>query len=129
VQATDGRKSCAMSQTLTNAQTRRVVSVFSVGKDQTGKLFANIQTPVGFVVSEGVKLAIDTKTIVPIPFRTCVANGCLAVLELNATVLEQLQKASKLTVSLQSLQNTPATLEFSSKGFAKAYDKLVQESG
>lgn len=128
VQGANGQKSCAMSQTLSNGQTRQVISVLSIGKDNMGKLLANIQAPLGFAVSSGLQLVIDTQPGVAVPVRTCLANGCLGILELDQKLVAQLQKATKVAVSMQSLQAQPVTLNFSAKGLAKAYDKLAQES-
>jgi invasion protein IalB len=128
VQASTGKKSCVMSQTLSNAQTRQIVGVLSVGKDEAGKLFANVQTPLGFLVHAGLKLAIDAQPAVQVPIRTCLNNGCLGVLELDAKAAGDFQKATKLVVSMQSLDGQPINVTYSANGLQKAYAKLLDES-
>lgn len=126
-QNADGKKSCAISQTLSNTQTRQLIGAFSIGKDNTGKLLANLQTPLGFAVNEGIQLTIGSQPAIPVPVRTCMANGCLGIVELDQNAVGQLQKAAELAITLKSLQGTPVVVKFSAKGLAKALQQLLKE--
>ncbi|MFA5900260.1 MAG: invasion associated locus B family protein [Hyphomicrobium sp.] len=126
-QADAGQKSCAISQTLTNTPSRQLIGAISIGKDKAGKVVVNLQTPLGFAVNEGIKLTIDTQPGIALPVRTCLANGCLGILELDQPTIGKLQKASQLAMSLQSLQATPVVVKFSAKGLGKALDQLLKE--
>lgn len=127
-QGVDGQKSCAISQTLTNKQNRRTIGVISIGKDKAGKMIANLQAPLGFAVNQGIKLVIDSDAGVPVPVRTCLASGCLGIVELGQPLVGRLQKASQLAVSVQNLQAKTVVVNFSVKGLTRAFDKLVKEA-
>lgn len=126
-EGSDGKKSCAISQTLSNTQTRQLIGSLSIGKDKVGKVIVNLQTPLGFAVNEGIKLVIDTQPGIALPVRTCLANGCLGILELDQDLLAKLQKATQLSMTIQSLQATPVAVKFSAKGLGKAIDQLLKE--
>lgn len=126
-QTTDGQKSCAISQSLSNTKTRQLIGALSIGKDKAGKLIANLQTPLGFAVSEGIKLSLDGQSGVAVPVKTCLSNGCLGIVELDQNMIGQLRKSSEVSMTLQSLQATPVVIKFSPKGVAKALDKLMKD--
>lgn len=126
-QTADGQKSCAISQSLSNTKTRQLIGALSIGKDKAGKLVANLQTPLGFAVNEGIKLSLDGQPGVAVPVRTCLPNGCLGIVELDQNMIGQLRKSSEMSMTLQSLQATPVVIKFSAKGVARALDKLLKD--
>ncbi len=126
-QTTDGVKSCAISQSLSNTKTRQLIGALSIGKDKAGKLVANLQTPLGFSVSEGIKLSLDGQSGVAVPVKTCLPNGCLGIVELDQNMIGQLRKSTEMSMTLQSLQATPVVIKFSAKGVVSALEKLLKE--
>jgi invasion protein IalB len=127
VQGADGKKSCAISQTLSNSS-RQMIGAISIGKDKDGKFIANLRTPLGFAVNEGLKLTIDTQSGVALPVRTCLSNGCLGIIALDQKMVGQLKTATQLGVTMQSLQAKPVVIKFSPKGLPNALAQLLKES-
>jgi invasion protein IalB len=119
-------KSCALSQTLMQTQTRKLLASLSIGRDAAGKVMANLTAPLGFAINKGGTLTIGTNPL-KIEFITCLANGCLSIFEISGPLLSQLQAASKLQLTLESLQQKPVNIEFSMNGFPKAFAAYYQE--
>ncbi|WP_045835822.1 invasion associated locus B family protein [Hyphomicrobium sp. 99] len=120
-------KTCALSQTLSQTQTGRFLSSLSIGRDASGKSIGNITAPLGFAVNKGGQLQIGDASPITLEFVTCVANGCLSIVEFSATEISEMQAASKLRVTIESLQKKPVNIEFSMNGFPKALAAYVQE--
>jgi invasion protein IalB len=120
-------KTCALSQTLMQSQTRRFLSSISIGRDASGKAMGNITAPLGFAVNKGAQLQIGDGQPIKLEFVTCVANGCLSIVEFSVSQISDMQAATKMKVTLESLQKKPVTIEFSMNGFPKALAAYVQE--
>lgn len=122
-----GVKTCALSQTLMARETHQFLSSISIGRDGTGKATGNITAPLGFAVNRGGQLLIGDTPPINIEFVTCLQNGCLSIVAFSVDQISDMQAASKLRVTLESLQKKPVNIDFSMKGFPKALAAYVDE--
>lgn len=125
--AQDG-KHCSFSQVLGDAQTgRRVISVElrSTGAD---KVEGMLLTPFSLRLDAGVNLAIDDKALQgPIPFLSCVPEGCLVPLTFEGDVLAGLMAGTKLQLSAIPLSGAePVKLAISLSGFTAARSRTAE---
>lgn len=125
----NARKSCAMSQTLSNSKTRQTIASWAILRDGNGKTNATVTVPLGVLVSVGLRAGVDEKSAFDVPYRTCIAQGCVATFEMSNQLIAQLGKAEKFSFVTRTAQEQPLTVEFSLRGFAKAHEILVQETG
>lgn len=127
-QAQEGRKACAMSQTLSNSRTRQTLAAMALSRDPSGNMSATVTVPTGVLVSAGVRAGVDQQSSFDVPFRTCVAQGCVAQFDVSSKLLKQISQADKFSVAARTVKQQPLTIEFSLRGFAKAHEILAQES-
>jgi invasion protein IalB len=57
-----------------------------------------LSAPLGILLPGGITLTIDAKKPLTVPFETCNAGGCLAVIDMDAPALEQFRKGKVLMV-------------------------------
>jgi len=74
-------------------------------------------------VPAGASIQVDGNTPQNLRFRTCDRGGCYAELALSSTLLAQLRKGSKLTITFKSLAQGTISLPLSLGGFEDAYTK------
>lgn len=126
----DQTKVCGLSQTLSEAETKRVVAAWSFSKGAGDKVSATLRGPLGVALSQGVQIAIEAEK--PYAFaanyETCSSGGCVANFETTPALLAQLRKASKVNVVFQGVAGRPISLDFQMRGFSKAYDTYLQEA-
>jgi len=127
-QGQEGRKACAMSQTLSNSRTRQRLAAMAISRDASGKTSATVTVPMGVLVNAGLRAGVDQKSSFEVPFRTCVAQGCVAQFDINPRLLKQISQAEKFSIAARTVQQQPLTIEFSLWGFAKAHEILAQET-
>ena len=124
----EGRKACAMSQTLSNAKTRQTLAAMAISRDASGKSSATVTVPTGVLVNAGLRAGVNQQSSFDVPFQTCVAQGCVAQFEISSQLLKQISQADKFSVAARTVQQQPLTIEFSLRGFAKAHQILAQEA-
>ena len=124
----NGGKSCAMSQTLNNSKTRQTIASWAISRDTNGKTSATVTVPMGVLVSVGLRAGVDEKSAFDVPYRTCIAQGCVATFEMNNQLITALGKAEKFSFVTRTVQEQPLTVEFSLRGFSRAHEILVQEA-
>lgn len=126
-QIAEGRKTCVMSQTLSNAKSRRPISVWSIGRNPAGKLTGTIRMPTGVSLRAGVVVGTENSKTFNVGYSTCVRFGCFAPFELTTPLMDRFRKTSRVTAVAQ-IGNRPLSLSFSLRGFPKAYETFLQET-
>jgi invasion protein IalB len=124
----DQGKVCALSQTLSDAESKRVVAAWSFNKGAGDKVNAMLRGPLGVALAPGVQIAIDAEKPFSANYETCSSIGCIANFETTPALLAQLRKASKVSVVFQGVRGRPISLDFQMRGFSKAYDTYLQEA-
>ncbi|MCH5376947.1 MAG: invasion associated locus B family protein [Planctomycetes bacterium] len=121
------KKSCAVTQSLRQAKTSRLLGSVSVGTNAEGKNFANVSVPMGVLLTEPANLKINDGKPLSAPFRTCSNNGCVAVFELSDKQLASLRDAKSFSVEVKTVNEKTLRLAFSVNGLTKAYEMMAKE--
>lgn len=123
-----GHKSCMMTQTLASEKLGKTISVFTIGRDRTGKLKASIRVPVGVALTAGLKVDIGHKSPFAVPYSACHRIGCFAPFDLTEPMVSQIGKATRISAVAQSVSQKALNLNFSPRGFSAAYAAYAKES-
>jgi invasion protein IalB len=123
-QSQDGKR-CSITQQQTDSKTsQRVLGVEL--QPQGDKAEGVLVLPFGLLLDKGVALRIGEADISPsLRFRTCLPQGCLVPLSLDAKTLAALRKTATLTVNAVGATDQPMTLSVSLKGFGQALDRAA----
>lgn len=124
----DKRKTCVLSQSLSNAKTKQVLASWSVAKDTTGKTISTLRAPTGVQLAAGTEVTVEGQKSFAAPFLTCINVGCLATFELTSVLADQVGKAKKVTVGIEDLNKRKINFVFSTRGFDKAYGIFLQQA-
>lgn len=127
-QDAEQRKTCALTQTLSNARTKQTVAIWSIGKGECDKVNVTLRGPLGVALAAGAHITVDAEKPFSVPYRTCISIGCVTIFEVTAPLLGQLRKASKVNVTFQGIRGSPLVVDFQMRGFPKAYDVYLQET-
>jgi invasion protein IalB len=65
----------------------------------------------------------------PARFRTCLPNGCIAIVRLDKSALAGLQSGTSLKLAVTTASNAPMTFSVSLKGFSAALDRMKVING
>ena len=126
----DGAKQCFLSQVLGDPQTgQRTLSIElqMVGEDRVeGMLMA----PFGLEFAAGVELMLDDRPLAgPVPFLTCLREGCLVAVAFDGEVFEALKAGTTLTISARPMgAPEDLALPISLSGFTAAARRVVELS-
>jgi invasion protein IalB len=121
-------KSCALSQTLSDAKTQRTVLALVVAKGLEGRTRAVVRTPTGVLLPEGLTLTANGIDPVKAIFRFCGPRACTADFQLDDAWLGILREQAEITVGFKSMAGEPFNIKVSLKGFAAAYDYFVEQT-
>ena len=88
---------------------------------------ANIEVPLGVVLSTGLKLRIDQGEVSASPYFVCQAQGCLVRAPLQNALLEALKRGARAQFAFTVIQQgagRDVPIDISLSGFTRAYDSL-----
>ncbi len=87
---------------------------------------ATAVTPLGTLLTEGLKVQIDNGNTLQYPFNWCTRSGCFARFGLSDGSLASMRAGSKAKMTLTSVAapDRPLTVELSLRGFTAAYNAL-----
>lgn len=123
-----GHQSCIILQTLASRKLKKPVSVFTIGKDRTGKLRGSVRVPVGVSLSEGVVVDIGAQGPFTVSYSACHPIGCFAPFDLTAPLVGDLKSAKQIAVVAHSVSQQVLRFDFSTRGFPAAYERYVAQS-
>jgi invasion protein IalB len=127
----DKTKYCTLSQQQTKQGTNQLVLTIELVPGANNVLNGMLLMPFGLLLSNGITLQIDDKPPgKPIPFRTCLPNGCVVPLSFDKSTVDTQRAASNLKIAA-SASDTNETVRFtvSLKGFGPAIDRTREVSG
>lgn len=115
----DGRKTCSLSQTQADPQTKQRVLAMEVTIGTDGAPTGILVMPFGLDLNKGVSFKVgDAGQPTTLPFQTCVPAGCVVQLKLDGAMLESLRAAKQIALSAQAVDSTQKLdLSISMKGF------------
>lgn len=88
---------------------------------------AELVVPLGTLLTEGARIAIDQAKARIYPYTLCVENGCIARIGLTAEDLTAFKKGAKATVTIVPFfaPDQQVNLAVSLKGFTAGYDAMA----
>ncbi|UOK71144.1 MULTISPECIES: invasion associated locus B family protein [Ancylobacter] len=91
-----------------------------------GKTLLRVLAPLGVLLPSGLGLIIDDQPIGSVGFVRCVPNGCVAEVEMDATLMDKLRNGKK---AIFVIRETPEPDEgigipLNLNGFGQGYDAL-----
>jgi invasion protein IalB len=118
-------KRCSVNQQQADSKTSQRVLAVEL-QPQGDKAEGVLAMPFGLLLDKGVTLKVGEADIGPtLRFRTCLPQGCLVPISLDAKALAALRKSNTLTVSAVSVADQPMSLSVSLKGFGQALDRVA----
>ncbi len=116
---------CSISQDQTQQNGQRLLAVeMQIRPD--GSALATLLLPFGIVLDSGVTPNIDDQPpMKPIRFRTCLPNGCIALLPLDAATLSKVRTGSRLNLKVVADGGNALAFQVSLQGFSAAADRVA----
>lgn len=125
-QAQSDDTSCAVRQVQTSKQTGQTVLAIEILGTSEDRLSGSMLLPLGLALAQGAQLKIDDGDAgTAIAFTTCVPQGCVVPLDLDADTTAKLRAGETLTVNTVATNSTkPLALPVSLKGLSNALDRV-----
>ncbi|WP_454916866.1 invasion associated locus B family protein [Xanthobacter sediminis] len=120
-----GVKRCAVGQQQADAKTRQRLLSVELQPKGTGAEGLLVM-PFGLTLDKGAALRAGDADVGPaLRFSTCMPEGCIVPLSLDAKALGLLRKAPTLTISAVGEGGQPVAFPVSLKGFPAAFDRAA----
>lgn len=127
-----GADPCQLYTLLKDADGNSVaeLSVFNLPEGAPGPAIAGAElvVPLGTLLTEGARIAIDQAKARVYPYTLCVENGCIARIGLTAEDLAAFKKGASATTTIVPFfaPDQPVSLPVSLKGFTAGYDAMAE---
>lgn len=121
----DKTPACSISQDQTQKNGQRLLAV-ELQMRPDGSALATLLLPFGIVLDSGVTANIDDQPpLKPVRFRTCLPNGCIALLPIDAATLAKLRTGSRLNLKVVADGGNALGFQVSLQGFSAAADRVA----
>ncbi|MBB6486609.1 invasion associated locus B family protein [Rhizobium lusitanum] len=116
---------CLIQQDQTQQNGQRLLAVeIQVRPDRSA--VATLLLPFGTALDAGVTTNIDDQPpLKPVRFRTCLPNGCVALLAIDAETLGRLKSGSRLNLKVVADGGNGLNFPVSLHGFSAAIDRVA----
>lgn len=91
-------------------------------KGKVNRKSLQVTVPSGRLIGPGIKLKIDDKKEVTLPYFICVPQSCIAEVPLDDNVVALFKGGSTVTLTSTNFQNKPNPVQITLEGFTAAYD-------
>lgn len=126
-QAQEATTTCVMRQVQTNTQTNQSVLTVEFRNVANGRLEGALLMPFGLALAKGVSLKIDEAAVGALTFSTCVPQGCIVPMGLDAAQVAKLKTGTALNIGATSLNPAqPVAMKVSLKGFPMALNRVLE---
>jgi invasion protein IalB len=117
---------CEISQTLqVEKDGQSSIALRITLSKRADKTLMEIALPLGLDLPAGVVLQVDDSNEISVPFTTCVAQGCAALVTAEEEFLIELRKGNTLKVAFRPFAQTQGViLNASLRGFSSALKEL-----
>lgn len=124
----EAQKLCVMSQMLSDAQSTQPIISIELATPAVDRAEGILLLPFGLQLANGAVLKVDGDQIGNNwPFLTCIASGCLAPVDFDATEVSALRSGKELTISgLAAGSGKPVEFKISLNGFSRAANRSVE---
>lgn len=119
----EGETSCFLVQTIISQKTKKQIARFTIGSNPNseGKRFVAF-VPLGISIEKGVVLSIDSGDQVSMVLKTCIAQGCVAAVDLSETLAAALSRGKVFQVRFEmNRADSPIALKGSLIGITDAF--------
>ena len=106
------------------AATGQVVTAVSLAeiKGKVNRRVFQITVPTGRLIPAGIKVKVDDKKEVTMPYTFCFQQSCMAEAALDDNLVAMLKGGSNMVVASTNFQNKPNPVQITLAGFTAAYD-------
>lgn len=106
------------------ASTGQVITAISLAeiKGKVNRRIFQITVPTGRLLPAGIKLKVDDKKEVAIPYAFCFPQSCMAEVQLDDNLIALLKSGKGMTITSTNFQNKPNPVTVTLEGFSGAYD-------
>jgi invasion protein IalB len=128
-QSADGKAGCGMSQRILDRASGQPVLQLHLARAASGEKHQLVLVlPLGVTVANGAALQIgEVKRNVP--FTQCLPGGCVAPLDADSALIEQMKSAQGGRVAVVDRMGKAVAIPFSLNGFAPAFEKMESGGG
>lgn len=111
-------------------ETAQRLAEFAIGypPGEKGKAKGALILPLGILVSKKTKISIDGKDVMEFATRYCDNSGCIAMMDLNNSILDRMRKGNNMTIHSEAFTGQPLEITMSLKGFSTALDNAKPKS-
>jgi invasion protein IalB len=124
-----GKEPCSLVQALVEHESQKLVFRLTVAYGPKGNLVLRIDSPNGVALPKGLEFSPDAVKIYRMPFQTCLAQGCSALLVMADDLKQDLQKAQKGTITVYALNGQAVQAVTELNGFADGLAALDKRRG
>lgn len=106
------------------ANTGQLVTAISL-LEITGKInrkSLQVTVPTGRLIGPGIKLRVDDKKELTLPYFVCVPQTCIAEVPLDDALVAMFKGGNMLTATSTNFQNRPNPVQITLEGFTAAFD-------
>jgi len=122
----DGNDLCVVQQFISGQPGNRQLLLVQFGYNGAqNKPRLILSAPLGSLLPGGISLSIDGKKPLTVPFETCTAGGCLSIIDMDGTALEQFRKGKVLTVRYFAGEQNPLELPVKLDGLDAALKDIA----
>lgn len=119
---------CEMTQVLTDGEGNNVaeISMFKLPDGQAAVAGATIATPLETLLTEQLRIAVDSAPAKRYPFRFCTQAGCYAQVGFTAEEIAAFKKGSKATLTIvpRMAPDQQVGVTMSLSGFTDAFESI-----
>lgn len=131
LRCTADNSECFLYQLVTNDAGDPVSEITVIALPPGGEAVtgATVVTPLGTLLTAGVKFRIDGGQVRQYPFSWCLRSGCFARFGFDANGLASLKAGNSAHMILQAIDipDQPINLQISLKGFTAGYNALAEK--
>lgn len=113
-------QTCLLEQTVTAPGRDAVLLSFQIRHLDSGQKIGIVRVPLGILVSRGLTLQVDQRSIQRLAVRSCHASGCIVPLPMSGAIVRSFKRGLEARFGFASGDGTETVLTVSLIGFTKA---------
>ena len=125
----DGKEPCSLVQALVERESQKLVFRLTVAYGPKGNLVLWIDGPTGVALQKGLEFSPDSVKLYRMPFQSCLAQGCSALLIMPDELKQELGKSEKGTITVYALSGQAVQAVTELKGFSDGLAALDKRRG
>tara|TARA_B100001093_G_scaffold391698_1_gene378154 strand:- start:52 stop:558 length:507 start_codon:yes stop_codon:yes gene_type:complete len=125
----ENKKECALERSifLDEQKKRKLITIVMQTKSPSKDIRFVLISPLGTLISSGVKIGFDGKFINEkgYAFNVCRKLGCITSMMVKKETLEKFKKANDLNLEYVGANGQKINISFSLNGFKKEFKKII----